>query len=87
MHFDANTEGEKARLDFLARRLTELNNTASQILNFLSFSIAAAVAFLAPSTEGRRFDPPYAALLQGFQPLKLVAAISTSPSRFSQEAH
>jgi hypothetical protein len=79
MHFDANAEAEKVGLDFLARRLTELNNTPSQISIFLSFAIVAALPFLTPSTEGRSFDPPYTALLQGSQALKLVPAISTSP--------
>jgi hypothetical protein len=37
---------DKERLNFLATRLGELNNTASQILIFLSFAIVAAVTFL-----------------------------------------
>jgi hypothetical protein len=37
---------DKERLNFLATRLGELNNKASQILIFLSFAIVAAVTFL-----------------------------------------
>jgi hypothetical protein len=39
-------ETEKEQLKHLATRLGELNNTASQILIFLSFAIVAAVTFL-----------------------------------------
>jgi len=37
---------EKERLNFLATRLGELNNTASQVLIFLSFGIVGGVTFL-----------------------------------------
>ena len=47
---------EKEQLSFLATRLGELNNTASQVLIFLSFAIVAAVTFLAvnpgPAAKG-----------------------------------
>ena len=45
---DAETE---AKLSFIASRLTELNNTASQILIFLSFAIVAGVTFLTPAMD------------------------------------
>jgi hypothetical protein len=53
----ASAEGtEKEQLNFLAIRLGELNNTASQVLIFLSFAIVAAVTFLAvnpgPAAKG-----------------------------------
>src|ERR1700723_1711084 len=53
----ASAEGtEKEQLNFLATRLGELNNTASQVLIFLSFAIVAAVTFLAvnpgPAAKG-----------------------------------
>jgi hypothetical protein len=43
---DSGEGSEKERLDFLATRLRELNNTASQVLIFLSFAIVAGVTFL-----------------------------------------
>jgi hypothetical protein len=43
---ESNEATDKERLNFLATRLGELNNTASQILIFLSFAIVAAVTFL-----------------------------------------
>jgi hypothetical protein len=44
----ASAEGtEKEQLNFLGTRLAELNNTASQVLVFLSFAIVAGVTFLA----------------------------------------
>ena len=46
MPSESNAATEKERLNFLATRLGELNNTASQILIFLSFAIVAAVTFL-----------------------------------------
>jgi hypothetical protein len=54
MHSDASAESERDLLEFLASRLTELNNTASQILIFLSFAIVAAVTFLTPSLDPSR---------------------------------
>jgi hypothetical protein len=53
----ASAEGtEKEQLSFLATRLGELNNTASQVLIFLSFAIVAAVTFLtvdpSPASKG-----------------------------------
>jgi len=41
----------KEKLAHIAFRLTELNNTSSQILIFLSFAIVAAVTFLSPALE------------------------------------
>ena len=46
MRSESNGETEKETLNFLVTRLTELNNTASQILIFLSFAIVAAVTFV-----------------------------------------
>jgi hypothetical protein len=54
VHTESNSETETERLDFLATRLRELNNTASQILIFLSFAIVAAVTFLTPSMDFSR---------------------------------
>jgi uncharacterized metal-binding protein len=45
---NTNTEG---KLNFIARRLTELNNTASQVLVFLSFAIVAGVTYLTPTLD------------------------------------
>jgi hypothetical protein len=45
-----DTETE-AKLSFIATRLAELNNTASQILIFLSFAIVAGVTFLTPAMD------------------------------------
>jgi len=50
----SESQAEKQRLDFLVTRLGELNNTASQILIFLSFAIVAAVTFLGPNLDGSR---------------------------------
>jgi hypothetical protein len=53
---DSGEGTEKERLNFLATRLGELNNTASQVLIFLSFAIVAGVTFLTlnpgPATKG-----------------------------------
>jgi hypothetical protein len=43
---DSGEGTEKERLNFLPTRLGELNNTASQVLIFLSFAIVAGVTFL-----------------------------------------
>ena len=43
---DSGEGTEKEQLNFLATRLGELNNTASQVLIFLSFAIVAGVTFL-----------------------------------------
>ena len=48
---DTETEG---KLTFIASRLQELNNTASQILIFLSFAIVAGVTYLTPSMDSSR---------------------------------
>ncbi len=48
-HPDSDSEGGK--LDFIALRLRELNNTASQILIFLSFAIVAGVTYLNPAMD------------------------------------
>jgi hypothetical protein len=53
-HLYASSEAEKARLDLMATRLTELNNTASQILIFLSFAIVAGVTLLTLGLEPTR---------------------------------
>jgi hypothetical protein len=54
VHSESNAGSEKERLDSLATHLQELNNTASQILIFLSFAIVAAVTFLTPGTDWAR---------------------------------
>jgi hypothetical protein len=41
----------QGKLTFIASRLQELNNTASQILIFLSFAIVAGVTYLTPSMD------------------------------------
>jgi hypothetical protein len=41
----------EAKLVFIATRLQELNNTASQILIFLSFAIVAGVTYLTPAID------------------------------------
>ena len=46
MPSDSSESWEKDQLNLLSTRLGELNNTASQILIFLSFAIVAAVTFL-----------------------------------------
>ncbi len=46
MTADSGQGTQKERLDFLTIRLRELNNTASQVLIFLSFAIVAGVTFL-----------------------------------------
>lgn len=48
----SESQPEKEKLTFLVTRLSELNNTASQILIFLSFAIVAAVTFLAANLNG-----------------------------------
>jgi hypothetical protein len=48
---DADTQG---KLTFIVGRLQELNNTASQILVFLSFAIVAGVTFMTPSMDVSR---------------------------------
>lgn len=50
MLFKPDTETE-AKLSFIATRLRELNDTASQILIFLSFAIVAGVTFLTPAMD------------------------------------
>jgi hypothetical protein len=50
----SNVESDDQQLNFLVLRLGELNNTASQILIFLSFAIVAAVTFLTPSLDFSR---------------------------------
>jgi hypothetical protein len=51
---ESNIESHNQQLNFLVLRLNELNNTASQILIFLSFAIVAAVTFLTPSLDFSR---------------------------------
>jgi hypothetical protein len=51
---ESNIGPDDQRLNFLVLRLGELNNTASQILIFLSFAIVAAVTFLTPSLNFSR---------------------------------
>jgi len=48
---DAETQG---KLTFIVGRLQELNNTASQILVFLSFAIVAGVTYMSPSMDVSR---------------------------------
>lgn len=50
----SESQPQKDRLDFLVARLGELNNTASQILIFLSFAIVAAVTYLGANLDGSR---------------------------------
>lgn len=51
----------EAKLSFIATRLKELNDTASQILIFLSFAIVAGVTYLALSMDlSRRTAVHYA---------------------------
>jgi hypothetical protein len=50
------------RLNSLVLRLSELNNTASQILIFLSFAIVAAVTFLTSSLDFSRRTAVHLAL-------------------------
>ena len=57
-----NPEADKEKLNFLAGRLTELNNTASQILIFLSFAIVAAVTFLTTNLNPTRSSAVHWAL-------------------------
>jgi hypothetical protein len=47
---EPNTDTE-GKLNFIARRLTELNNTASQVLVFLSFAIVAGVTYMTPAMD------------------------------------
>ena len=54
MPSESNVGSEAQRLNNLVLRLGELNNTASQILIFLSFAIVAAVTFLTPSLDFSR---------------------------------
>ena len=61
MLFKPDTETE-AKLSFIASRLTELNNTASQILIFLSFAIVAGVTFLTPAMDLSRRTAVHLAL-------------------------
>jgi hypothetical protein len=56
---DAETE---AKLTFIATRLQELNNTASQILIFLSFAIVAGVTYLTPAMDLSRRTAVHLAL-------------------------
>jgi hypothetical protein len=56
---DADIQG---KLSFIASRLQELNNTASQILIFLSFAIVAGVTYLSPSLDLSRRTAVYWAL-------------------------
>jgi hypothetical protein len=49
-------------LDRIVLRLNELNNTASQILIFLSFAIVAAVTFLTPALDFSRRTAVHRAL-------------------------
>jgi hypothetical protein len=49
-------------LSNLVLRLSELNNTASQILIFLSFAIVAAVTFLSPNLDFSRQSAVHSAL-------------------------
>jgi hypothetical protein len=56
---DTDTEG---KLSFIALRLQELNNTASQILIFLSFAIVAGVTFLTPAMDLSRRTAVHLAL-------------------------
>ena len=55
---DTDTE----KLSFIATRLSELNNTASQILVFLSFAIVAGVTYLTPTMDLSRRDAVHLAL-------------------------
>jgi len=48
------TPGHNEKIVHVALRLTELNNTSSQILIFLSFAIVAAVTFLSPALDPSR---------------------------------
>jgi hypothetical protein len=53
---------ESGKLNFMALRLRELNNTASQILIFLSFAIVAGVTFLTPTLDLSRRSAVHLAL-------------------------
>jgi len=59
---EPNVESDDQQLNFLVLRLNELNNTASQILIFLSFAIVAAVTFLTPSLDVSRSSAVHWAL-------------------------
>ena len=61
MLFKPDTETE-AKLSFIATRLRELNDTASQILIFLSFAIVAGVTFLTPAMDLSRRTAVHLAL-------------------------
>ncbi|MGA2845784.1 MAG: hypothetical protein ABSF68_10220 [Candidatus Acidiferrales bacterium] len=50
----APTDPERHDLTHLAFRLQELNNTATQVLLFLSFAIVAGVTYLASSLDAPR---------------------------------
>jgi hypothetical protein len=54
MQSETSPELEKDDLKLIAFRLSELNNTATQVLIFLSFAIVAAVTFFTPSLEASR---------------------------------
>jgi hypothetical protein len=54
MRSETGPELEKDELELIAFRLTELNNTATQALIFLSFAIVAAVTFYTPGLEASR---------------------------------
>lgn len=62
MEIKSEAQTEPAKLGFIALRLQELNNTASQILIFLSFAIVAGVTYLTPSMELSRRSATHSAL-------------------------
>lgn len=47
-------ESHREKINRVEQRLTELSNTSSQILIFLSFAIVAGVTFLTPGLEASR---------------------------------
>jgi hypothetical protein len=59
---DNKPQTELEKLTFIAARLQELNNTASQVLIFLSFAIVAGVTYLNPGMELSRRSAVHFAL-------------------------
>jgi len=51
---DSSVRAEEEQLNRITARLTELNNTSSQILIFLSFAIVAGVTYLTPALDPSR---------------------------------
>lgn len=62
METKPDTDSEGGKLNFIAIRLKELNNTASQILIFLSFAIVAGVTVFTPTLDMSRRTAVHLAL-------------------------